>query len=72
MKLLEFFEDGGGQLSSVRLAFLFWTITVLAVWAIVSIQAGKIQSIDWSVVGIIFTLMTGKVVQSYSASDAGK
>ena len=69
MKILEFVQDGSGALSSTRLAFLLWAIVVLFVWAYTCITTGKIVTVDWSVVGIIATLMTGKVAQSFSSND---
>jgi len=33
-KLAEFFQDNEGGLSATRLAFLLWTIGVLAAWDI--------------------------------------
>lgn len=69
-KFIGFFQDGSGNLSATRLAFLLWTVGVLTVWIWVSIHTGTLAPIDSSVQTILGVLMTGKVVQSFSPNDA--
>ncbi|HSY26997.1 MAG TPA: hypothetical protein VK832_05810 [Burkholderiaceae bacterium] len=64
-----FLQDGNGNLSATRLAFLLWAIGVFGVWAWVSIHTNTLMPIDPSVQTILGVLMTGKVVQSFSAND---
>lgn len=62
-RILEFFEDNDGRLSSNRLAFLCMSATVGLVWAYCSIKDGEPKTIHWSVVVLVATYMTGKLVQ---------
>ncbi|MDB0510056.1 hypothetical protein [Ralstonia solanacearum] len=70
MKIVQFLQDGSGNLSATRLGFLLWVIGVLLVWADVSItHPESVHGIDNSVLTLIGILMSGKVVQSFSAND---
>ena len=67
-----FFCDGYGNLSATRLAFILWTVGVLAVWIYSSLMhvGGPILApIDPTVVTLLGILMTGKVAQSFSSGD---
>ncbi len=70
MKLINFFQDGAGNLSATRLAFLFWSLGVLLVWIYLSISGHEMAKIDVSVTTIIAILMTGKVAQSFSPGES--
>jgi len=65
MRISEFLQEKNGQFSSTRLLFLVWGLCVLVTWMFISIKSNVMQSVDWSVVGILFTFMTGKVWQKY-------
>jgi len=71
MNFGQFFQDGTGAYSATRLAFLLWAIGVLVIWIYESIVAGKLVTIDSTVVTVLGALMAGKVVQAFSPSDAG-
>lgn len=62
-KILQFFQDGSGQFSATRLAFLAWIFGALVVWSANSFQAREIQDIPDSVTVLVGILMTGKVAQ---------
>ena len=63
MKFLEFFQDKNGQLSSNRFMFMFASLAVVIGWLMVTIVKGELQAIDWSIIALIGTFMSGKVVQ---------
>lgn len=65
MRIFEFFLDADGRFSSTRLVFIAWGFGVLVAWMSTSINGGALQSLDWSIVGILASLMTGKAVQSF-------
>jgi hypothetical protein len=65
MKFSSFLEDNSGGFSATRLAFLLWTVGVLAVWIYTSIANKSLADINSSVVTIIGILMTGKTVQRF-------
>jgi hypothetical protein len=44
-RLLQFFEDGEGALSSTRLGFLAWTLGALGVWCYVSVESKSMAPI---------------------------
>jgi hypothetical protein len=71
-KLLEFLKDGENNYSATRLAFLAWSLGVLAVWATNSATSGKSFTLDSQVVYILGILMGGKVTQSISEANAAK
>lgn len=60
---LEILQEDNGRFSSNRLVFLLWSIAVLIIWIITSLNSNTLQSIPESIVTIILILMTGKVVQ---------
>lgn len=66
---LGFLQDGSGDFSATRLAFLMWSLFVLVVWCYVSVINQSLVDINEHVITIIGILMTGKVVQSYSPND---
>ncbi len=65
MNVLQFFQDKSGEFSSTRLGFLLWVIGTFAVWSVGSIKAVELLEIPPSVQIIIFTLMSGKVIQKF-------
>lgn len=70
---LGFLQDGSGDFSATRLAFLLWSISVLVVWCYVSLVIDQgLAKVDQSILAIIGVLMTGKVVQSFSPNDGLK
>jgi hypothetical protein len=71
MKIQQFFQDGSGQLSATRLAFLLWAVGTLIVSAYTAIAgpAGSAFKVDPSVITLMGILMTGKVVQTFSPGD---
>jgi|TARA_R110000824_G_scaffold20545_15_gene77438 hypothetical protein len=64
-QLSDLLKEDSGKLSSTRLAFMAWSLIVLATWAIVSYQSGELIKLDNSIVSILGVLMSGKVVQRF-------
>ncbi|MBJ7296004.1 MAG: hypothetical protein JHC73_06695 [Dolichospermum sp.] len=66
-KFWEFFQESNtnNNFSATRLAFLAWIFSVLIVWVVQSFRHDQIEQIPDSVIVIIGTLMTGKVVQKF-------
>ena len=54
--LREILSDDKGGLSSKRTLSISWGLTVLYVWAYVSIKAGSLAAIPWEVCGVVFSL----------------
>lgn len=70
VKIQQFFQDGNGQYSATRLAFLLWIIGTFVVSAYVAVTSNDHTfQVDKSVMTLLGILMTGKVVQSFSAGD---
>jgi len=70
--VIGFLQEKEGVLSSTRLAFILWVAAVLIVWVVVSVKALALQAIPESVIIVIFTLMTGKVIQKFGEGKNGK
>ncbi|MBB3256230.1 hypothetical protein F4827_001056 [Paraburkholderia bannensis] len=68
MKYRQFLEDGYGQLSATRLAFLVWVLGSFIVTALIAAKTNTF-TIDQNVMYLIGILMTGKVAQSFSDND---
>lgn len=64
-RLEQFFQDGNNYFSATRLVFILWSTGVLIVWSINSIATKSLLKIDYSIVGILMSFMTGKVVQFF-------
>ena len=62
----EFFQDNDGNYSATRLAFLIWSIGVLAVWSFVSLRSGELKGLPPDIATVLGVLMTGKVVQKFA------
>lgn len=72
MRICQFFQDGSGQLSATRLAFLLWVLGSLGISAYLAIIGAQHEfKLDGSIVTLLGILMTGKVVQSFSPGDQG-
>lgn len=65
MKLFEFFEEGTGKLSSIRLVTTAWALGQLIVWMYVCIHTGTMVPIDASIIGMTGALLAGKVGQKF-------
>lgn len=72
MKLLSLLQDDTGALSSQRAAFLGVIATFLALWIFQSIHEKKVAPIDYSVLALIFGMLTGKVTQSITENAGSK
>ena len=70
-KLLEFFQESNGTLSSTRLCFVGFAVVLTLTWAYTSLTAEPraLQSIPWDVAAILGMLMTGKVMQKSKESS---
>lgn len=69
MKLAEFFQDPTGGFSSVRLAFLVWSLGVFIVWAVASLSEKSVKPIDTSIIMMIGAVSTAKVVQRFGEKE---
>jgi len=65
MKLNEFVQDNEGGLSSMRLAFLTWTLGLFVVWAGISIRTRTIQPLPESVIILTLGISGTKAVQRF-------
>lgn len=65
MKLGEFVQDNSGGLSSMRLAFLTWTLGVFLVWAGISIYTRTIQALPDSLIILTLGVSGTKAVQRF-------
>ncbi len=70
IRLREFLEEPAGGLSSMRLAFLVWTLGVFGVWCFASITNGILAPIDNSIVVFFGAILTAKVVQRYGEPES--
>ena len=67
----QFLQEDNGHFSAMRLAFLSWVFVAMAMWGVDCWHHDrKLQEIPPSVVAIIASLMTGKVVQKYQEKSA--
>lgn len=72
MNLLQFFKDGDGQYSAMRLGFLLWVLGLLGIWGYVCVSKQAIVAIDPTVLTLLGILTGGKVVQSATENLGGK
>ena len=63
-KMLRFFKDKAGNLSSMRLMMVGIIGLVMGVWAYLSITSQSLVEIPTGVVSVILAAITGKVVQT--------
>jgi len=65
-KLNELFSDGDGQPSMIRVLTMMVVVTVVGVWAALSIKAGRMLPLDWSQVGLVGGAFGFKALQSFA------
>ncbi len=58
--------EPNGQVSSMRAAFLFAIFVVGVVWCVLSIRAGAMQDIPWTVVVGLSAMAGGKLIQRFA------
>lgn len=63
-KMVQFFKDKAGNLSSMRLILAIVVGTVIFVWAYLSLSAHAMSDIPTGVVTVVLVAITGKVVQT--------
>ncbi len=68
-KILQFFQDDTGALSSMRLTLIVWLVGGLAVWIYASIKSGTVCDIPSGVTATFGVLAAGKVGQSFSEKE---
>jgi hypothetical protein len=68
-KISGFFRDDTGALSSTRLCFVTGLFTTLGLWAYASFEAKTMAPIQPSALGLVATLMAGKVGQSITENQ---
>lgn len=52
--------------SSMRLIATGWAYGILIVWMVLSLKQGQMATIDGTTIGILATLIGGKVAQKYA------
>lgn len=65
MQVNEFIQDNEGGLSSMRLAFLTWTLGLFLIWAGISIQTHTIQPLPDSLIILTLGISGTKAVQRF-------
>lgn len=65
LRFIDIFCDPNGNLSSMRLCFVWFTLVVSLCWFVISIQKQDLQEIPRQVVYIIMVLAGGKSLQSF-------
>jgi hypothetical protein len=66
MNISQFLKDDTGALSSYRLAFLAWSLGLLACILFVTYVDKALPKVDPSIVGLFAVAVGGKVMQSFS------
>lgn len=66
MKILQFFKEGNGQFSSVRLALIVAVFVCLFVWSYLSLSTGQVQPFPVELAGFVGILGATKVVQKFT------
>lgn len=61
--LLEFFKEENGNYSSMRLAFLLFSLAFVFVWTYVSIRSNRLSEIPVGVQAMMLILIAGKGYQ---------
>jgi hypothetical protein len=69
-KIWQFFQDGDGALSATRLVFLGWNFAVIGLVTYTTFVLKQPAKVDTSIVGILATVMIGKVGQSFTENRA--
>ncbi len=59
-------SEPNGQVSSMRVAFLFSVFVVGVVWCALSIRSGAMQEIPWTVVVALSAMAGGKLLQRFA------
>lgn len=65
-KLLEFFQDDTHMFSATRLVFIAWNLAAIVIVFYSLFVLKTKPTLDASIVGILATVMSGKVVQSFA------
>lgn len=65
MDIAQFFKDGDGQLSAMRLVFITWGLGTFIVWAILCGFSGSLMNVPVSIVEIMALSLGSKIAQSY-------
>lgn len=71
MKLWQFLQDGDGAFSSNRLVYLGWSMVLLIMVSYLTFKNGEFPKIESSLVLLYGTVVTGKIVQSFSENNTG-
>ena len=64
MNLSQFFKDDTGQLSSMRLVFLVWSLGLFVVWAIISLITKQMYAVPESCIEILGICTIGKATHA--------
>lgn len=63
---MQMFNDPNGKTSVTRVVFALVTLIFMGTWATISIKNGEMVPVDPGVLGVIFTLATGKSISSFA------
>lgn len=69
-RLVQFFEDETGAFSSTRLIFILWNFAVIGMLGYQLFVLKQTPKVEPSIVGILGTVMVGKVAQSFSENKS--
>jgi hypothetical protein len=72
MKILEFFQEDNGGLSSTRLLFIVWGLGGFIAWVVMSIKSTPLAFVSLPVeyIGIVLSLGGVKVIQKFGEKPA--
>lgn len=59
-----FFRNEEGERSSMRLVWAFISITVISIWAIISVHNWKVETIGYDLTSLLVLLSGSKVAQT--------
>ena len=69
MKILEFFQDNSGGLSSSRLILIAWAFGILVPWIYLSVKSAALQPVPESVITMFGVAVAGKTVQRFGEKE---
>ncbi len=69
-RILEFLQDESRMFSATRLVFLLWNFAAISIVIYTLVVFKTVPKLDMSIVGILATVMGGKVVQSFSENNS--
>ena len=65
MYMASYFEDDGGNKSSMRAVWAFAVVVIISTWCIISLRTLSIAAIDMGTAAAFSGLIAGKVAQKW-------